>query len=209
MAQFLTDVHQLEAQAADVEVAFQMDEETFRSFYDRTSRPLWGYLARLTGNRNLADDLLQDAYYRYLRAGASYDNEAHRRNALFRIATNLARDAHRRSLVRPWMTSAGGTDDALPNVAAHTDVAGEHQQKTDLDRAMQRMKPKERAMLWLAYAEGSSHREIATAVGVKATSVKLLLFRARKKLATLMAPVIRNSELGIRKQDCPEPGDKS
>ena len=43
-----------------------------------------------------------------------------------------------------------------------------------------------RAMLWLAYAEGSSHKEIATVLGVKTASVKLLLFRARRRLAGLL-----------------------
>jgi RNA polymerase sigma-70 factor, ECF subfamily len=40
--------------------------------------------------------------------------------------------------------------------------------------------------LWLAYAEGSSHREIADALGVKHGSVKLLLFRARRRIAKLL-----------------------
>ena len=40
-------------------------------------------------------------------------------------------------------------------------------------------------MLWLAYAEGASHREIADTLGLKAASMKLLLFRARRKLAEL------------------------
>jgi RNA polymerase sigma-70 factor (ECF subfamily) len=51
---------------------------------------------------------------------------------------------------------------------------------------MLQLTPRERAMLWLAYAHGSSHRDIATTVGVKAASVKLLLFRARRKLALVM-----------------------
>lgn len=201
MAHLVTDVRPLDARiAADVDIAFQMDEETFRPFYDRTSRPLWGYLARLTGDRQLADDLLQESYYRFLRAGATYENETHRRNALFRIATNLARDAHRRSLVRPWLTAGGkGTvDDALSSVAASTDLAAEHETRTDLDRAMAKMKPRERSLLLLAYVEGASHHEIATAVGVKRTSVKLLLFRARRKLAGLLrgARVDRRARTG-------------
>ena len=38
-------------------------------------------------------------------------------------------------------------------------------------------------MLWLAYAHGSTHDEIAGVVGVKTASVKLMLFRARQRLA--------------------------
>jgi RNA polymerase sigma-70 factor (ECF subfamily) len=48
------------------------------------------------------------------------------------------------------------------------------------------MKPRERAMLWLAYAEGASHEEIAGAIGVQTGSMKALLFRARRKLAALL-----------------------
>jgi RNA polymerase sigma-70 factor (ECF subfamily) len=40
--------------------------------------------------------------------------------------------------------------------------------------------------LWLAYAQGSSHKEIAESLGLRAGSVKLLLFRARRRLAALL-----------------------
>jgi RNA polymerase sigma-70 factor (ECF subfamily) len=41
-------------------------------------------------------------------------------------------------------------------------------------------------MLWLAYAEGASHREIADVLGVRPASLKSMLFRARRKLAELL-----------------------
>jgi len=173
----------LAAHGGEATVAFQMDEDTFRAFYNRTARPLWAYLARLTGDRQLADDLLQESYYRFLRARGDYENEAHRRNSLFRMATNLARDTHRRARLRPWLGRHEAADiDVLeaPGAADHLD------QKSDLDRAMRRLKPRDRAMLWLAYAEGSTHREIATTLGLNAGSVKLMLFRARRKLSVLL-----------------------
>jgi RNA polymerase sigma-70 factor (ECF subfamily) len=175
------------------ESALQMDETTFRAFYDRTARPLRSFLARVTGDRQLADDLLQETYYRFLRADAIYENEAHRRNALFRIATNLARDAHRRRVLRP---SAAGASDVVATLTDGARAAEAIAQRSDLDRALQRMKPRERAMLWLAYAEGSSHREIAAAMGVQPSSVKLLLFRARRKLSALLGrqPVVNGGE---------------
>jgi len=175
----VSDVDRL-AGVAEAETALAMTEEAFRAFYDRTARPVWGYLARLTGDRALADDLLQEAFYRFLRSGASHESEAHRRNTLFKIATNLARDAHRRRRVLPFFVAE------LPDVASRDDVGGQFERGTDVGRAMRALKPRDRAMLWLAYAEGSSHQEIAGVMGVKTGSVKLLLFRARRRLAALL-----------------------
>src|SRR5437868_11866650 len=87
----LTDVERLQAEAGGSEVALEFDEDMFVAFYERTSRALWAYLARMTGSPQVADDLLQESYYRFLRARGTYESEAHRRNSLFRIATNLMR----------------------------------------------------------------------------------------------------------------------
>ncbi len=172
----VSDVERLEAGAA-AEASFAMTEDAFRAFYDRTSRSVWAYLARLTGDPAMADDLLQDTYYRFLRAGAAQDSEPHRRNALFTIATNLARDAHRRRRVLPFFVPD------TPDLPSRGNLAREIEQRTDLSRALAALKPRDRAMLWLAYAEGSSHREIAGALGIKTASIKLMLFRARRRLA--------------------------
>lgn len=161
---------------------FVMDEESFRGFYDRTARGVWAYLARITGDRQMADDLLQETFYRFLRARTPYESEAHRRNALYRIATNLARDARRRSLTRPV---AGVEREEMERVAS-LENPGSAERRTDFTRAMERLKPRDRAMLWLAYAEGASHREIAGVLGLKPSSMKLLLFRARRRLAELL-----------------------
>src|SRR5580704_12449880 len=96
-----TDVERLAAlNNADASAGFVMDEDTFRAFYDRTARGVWVYLARVTGDRQMADDLLQETFYRFLRAAATHDSEIHRHNSLYRIATNLARDARRRNMLR-------------------------------------------------------------------------------------------------------------
>jgi RNA polymerase sigma-70 factor (ECF subfamily) len=51
---------------------------------------------------------------------------------------------------------------------------------------MSRLKPRERAILWLAYAEGASHREIADVLGLSPGSLKAMLFRARRRLASFL-----------------------
>jgi RNA polymerase sigma-70 factor (ECF subfamily) len=156
-----------------------MDEDAFRAFYDRTAGALWGYLSRVSGDRQVADDLLQESYYRLLKCTAVFESESHRRNYLYRIATNLVRDSKRGS--KPLFDE--GVE--MADIAApqpHVDT----ERRQDVRRAMGRLKPRERALLWLAYAQGSSHSEIADVLGLKTGSIKLLLFRARRKLAALL-----------------------
>src|SRR5438128_3672929 len=89
----LSELERLQPQTADD--TLQMDEDAFRKLYERTAPPLWAYLWRRTGTAQIADDLLQETYYRLLRARITHQSEAHRRNYLFRIAANLANDVYR------------------------------------------------------------------------------------------------------------------
>ena len=177
----LTNVERLEAAAGELDVPFEMDEDAFRAFYERTARPLWAYLARITGDRQAADDLLQEAYYRLLRARIALEDEAHRRHYLFKIATNLARDGYRRKSTAPDFVTGTIENDATDSEAGQRTEA-----RMDLARAFSRLKRRERELLWLAYAQGSSHAEIGAALGLKTGSIKPLLFRAKHKLAGLL-----------------------
>jgi RNA polymerase sigma-70 factor (ECF subfamily) len=166
-----------DAEAADVALA--MTEDEFRAFYDRTSGALWGYLSRISGDRQVADDLLQESYYRLLKSAVAFESENHRRNYLYRIATNLVRDSHRAA--KPLF--AEGVEMAE---VAGPETPASPEARQDVRRALGRLKPRERALLWLAYANGSSHAEIADVLGLKTGSIKLLLFRARRKMATAL-----------------------
>jgi RNA polymerase sigma-70 factor (ECF subfamily) len=164
-----------------------MNEEEFRAFYERTSRPLWAYLSRITGNRQEADDVLQEAYYRFYRAGASHADETHRRNSLFQIATNLVRDAARQAKRREDVAMVHDDQAASEIPAAHGPTPEKQAaMRTDLARAMKHLEPVQRELLWLAYAQGASHEEIAEVMGLRPVSIRTLLLRARRKLAGLL-----------------------
>jgi RNA polymerase sigma-70 factor, ECF subfamily len=179
----LTDMERLGA-FDEAERTFQMTEEAFRTFYELTARPVRVYLVRMTGDDRLADDLLQETYYRFLRANATFDSDDHRRNYLFRIATNLVHD-HRR---KPFMEVPAATIAEVPDSISHRQAIDRAARRVDLERAMAKLKPRERSMLWLAYAQGWSHEEIASAIGVKTQSMKAMLHRARRRLISMLNP---------------------
>ena len=178
----LTDLERAGA-FEDAERTFQMTEEAFRVFYEQTARPIWVYLARTTGDDRLADDLLQETYYRFLRTRTTFESDDHRRHYLFRIATNLVRDQWRRA--RTDVIDRG--DASKVAVASHDPAVGDHAlRRIAVARALEQLKPRERSLLWLAYALGFSHEEIAAQLGLRTGSLKALLFRARRRLISVL-----------------------
>ncbi len=192
MSEFTLTGRELEQAAVEAdEETFQMDDESFRGFYQRTARPLWSYLSRVSGDAALADDLVQETYYRFLRAKLPEMSEAYRKNYLFRIGTNLLCDHQRRGKGRHVSV------EEMADLSTGERTEDKVQAQFDLSHAFGRLKPRERELLWLAYVEGSSHQEIADVTGLKAKSIRLLLFRARRNLAGLL----RKAGLGVGREE--------
>jgi len=160
-----------------------MDNEAFAAFYERSARPLWAYLLRVSSDAALAEDLMQESYVRFLCASGApslaIDGEAAARLYLFRIATNLLRDHWRRP-------RAASIEEIPEEFFASRGNAAQTDSQILLGPALAQMKPRERQLLWLAHAEGYSHREIAQVTGLASASIRLLLFRARRKIAALL-----------------------
>jgi RNA polymerase sigma-70 factor (ECF subfamily) len=156
-----------------------MESEAFAGFYARSARPLWAYLARVSGDGTLADDLMQESYVRFLCADLPDDGEIAARRYLFRIATNLLRDHWR----RPGAASIEEMPEELLGVNKGAEQADSQALLTPV---LRQLRPRDRQLLWLAYAEGYSHREIAEVTGLASGSIRLLLFRARRRAAKLL-----------------------
>jgi RNA polymerase sigma-70 factor, ECF subfamily len=158
------------------QTASRLDEESFRVFYERTARPLKAYLCRALGDASKADDILQESYLRLLEAKIPPDmTDEHRKNYLFRIATNLLRDEYARRKPEP-----------LTDYAAPRELAYDTAQKNDMRCFLGQLNPRQRELLWLAYVERFTHEEIAAAVGAKAPSIRPMLARARARLGEIL-----------------------
>ena len=165
-----------------------MDSDQFAAFYQRSSRPLWAYLARASGDPALADDLMQESYVRFLSADAPADGDVASRRYLFRIASNLLHDHWRRPRTLPLDHPADDSEASAhaPIHLAAPDTSAQSDARLTLSPALAKLRPRDRQLLWLAHAENYSHREIAEITGLAAPSIRLLLFRARRQMASLL-----------------------
>lgn len=149
----------------------------FRAHHEMLVR----YLARLSGDHELAEDAAQEAFARLHRSPPRHQDEI--RGWLFRVGTNLVWDAKRRSSTRRRLLATRvpgaflGDQPRRPDDEAHSAEVRGH-----VRAALDRLHAKERSAL-LMREEGFSHREIAQAVGTTTGSVGTILARALEKLA--------------------------
>ncbi len=167
-----------DAPGAATDAAY-LDEAGFARLHAAIARPLWSYLYRVVGDAAQAEDLVQETFLRLLKARIGRLGDEERRAYAFRVAGNLAIDGFRK----------GRRDDEAKAVIEREQPRDTPAQARDLDvaRSFGQLAPRERAMLWLAYVEGSGHDEIAQSLGVRSGSMKVLLFRARRKLRDLLS----------------------
>ncbi len=152
-----------------------MDEGAFCALYRSVAPALLGYIRKACGNAALAEDILQETFYRFLRATLPPMDTQQTKSYLFKIATSLLvdhwrREKRERSRRIPWPPAKTAPDE----------------RSGDVMQALSALKPAQRALLWLAYVEGFSHSEIAAALGIREKSIRVLLLRARKNLLRIL-----------------------
>ncbi len=152
-------------------------EMPFEAFYASTAPALAAFIRRVSGNASTAEDVLQETYLRFLRARHAGRALSEMRSYLYRTATTIVYDQWRRP------RREGLELDAQPAIEGH---AAGCVLRVDVAKAFSQLIPRERALLWLAYVEGLDHVEIAASLGLSRISVRVLLFRARAKLARIL-----------------------
>jgi len=155
-----------------------MDETIFEEIYKQTARPLWAYVSRISGNPTAADDILQETYLRFLNSPPKQNDLKEAKPYLYKIATNLARDRFRK------LKREGKQENLLPEKSEM--MIENFGEELEMTQVFSRLKEQERALLWLAYVEGYEHREIAGILRLNSMSVRVLLFRARRRLAQFL-----------------------
>jgi RNA polymerase sigma-70 factor (ECF subfamily) len=150
----------------------------------RYQRPIVSLIARMTGDRGLAEELAQDTFVKAYRHLAAFDTTRRLSSWLFRIAHNTALDALRRA-PRPEQP-IDAADDRSPATPAAPRTPDPVEQKAlghALDAALATLRPEFRAAIVLRYDEGLSFEEIGQVLGVPDATARSHVHRARKALA--------------------------
>lgn len=171
-------------------------EELFR----RYQKPLYGYIRRMVGSSELAEDTVQETFIRLCRVSAGQRPEEGKfATWLYTIATNLCRDAFRRSARRPErpITEIYEDEEApitagiwSPEPRSVEDETLQRELRREVKAAIGSLPEREKSALLLREYQGLAYDEIADVMGCTTGSVKLLLHRGRKRLRDILEPML-------------------
>ena len=160
-------------------------EAEFRQLFDQQFASLFRYLDRLSGDAELAADLAQETFVRLYNRGALPDDP---RAWLAAVASNLLRDERRRTKRRGRLLTLHAADVPVGAAPLRPDETfAATAERVRVRSALDALPERDRQLLLLRH-EGYSYRELALAVGVRETSVGVMLARATAAFRAVIDP---------------------
>ncbi len=175
----------------------QVDQARFSDLMERTHKKVFNLAFRLSMNRQDAEDLTQEAYYRAFRNFKDYEGDRPFENWIFRIVTRLFLDLNRSRKRRVQTISydapklSDNADNPLVVETADNSMNAEvilmeTSVSEELEEALSTLKPDQRTLIMLADVEQMPYQEIAQVTGVPVGTVRSRLHRAHKKLRAVL-----------------------
>jgi RNA polymerase sigma-70 factor (ECF subfamily) len=160
-----------------MDLAQRGDTRAYTTLFERHRAPLYGYVLRMVGRPELADELFQETFLSVHRARATWSShEGSFRSWLFRIATNAVRDRARQAARRPEVM---GDAFELSGAPDQTDAVA-------LEELLRALPEPLREAFLLGAVLGMDHNEIAQALAITPDNARARLSRARARLRELL-----------------------
>jgi RNA polymerase sigma-70 factor (ECF subfamily) len=175
------------------------DKRAFGELVERYQTRLLNFVYRTTGDRERAEDLVQETFIRVYRHLHRFDQSKKFSTWVYTIASNLAknelRNRSRNPLVLFQAIKKNWDADARPlewedNTYRPDDLFRKRHLKSLVDGAVDQLPEHHRTVFVLREMEGKTYEEIADITGANLGTVKSRLNRARNNFAQLIAPLL-------------------
>lgn len=169
------------------------DERAARELVHRFERPVFSIVYRMVRDRELAEDLSQDAFVRTFNHLDRYDSRYKFSSWLFKIAYNLTVD-HIRKRELQTISVHGAPDAVTPERQEATSLTLQSEEESpddrivakelagELEEAIAGLREDYRTAILLRHVEGRPYEEIAEIMDIPLGTVKTYIFRARREL---------------------------
>lgn len=162
------------------------DSEAFRLLYSRYADRIFNFILRYSADRMLAEDLLQETWWRIWQAAGTYDpGRGEVRTWLYQVAVNATRSALRKRSVREDRTNGSSSEPTRDTADSALNPAAEFEQQERarlVEGALSQLPPALREIIALRCLEGMKYKEIARVTGSPLGTLKSRLHRAVAEL---------------------------
>lgn len=177
---------------AFVEAFLAGDEAGFRSLFDKYREKVYGIAYRFVRNKDDALEVTQEVFLRVYLGLAKFQTQSKFFTWLYRITVNRSIDFSRSRRHQSVSAIDGREAEAIAQATSRSmpspnEIAQAHELRELLDRAIEQLSPKHRAVFILHASENLSYRQIADVVGCNIGTVMSRLFYARKRLKEELA----------------------
>jgi RNA polymerase sigma-70 factor, ECF subfamily len=175
------------------------ERRAFNELVERYQNRLLNFVYRTTGDRERAEDLVQETFIRVYRHLHRFDQSKKFSTWVYTIASNLAknelRNRSRNPLILFQMFRKSDDVDSRPlewedNTYRPDDLYRKRHLKSMVDSAVDQLPEHHRTVFMLREMEGKTYEEIADITGANLGTVKSRLNRARNSFAQLIAPLL-------------------
>ena len=172
-----------------VELVRGGSEAAFEAVYDRHATAAFSLAYRMTGTRNTAEDVVQEAFLSLWRSGARYDRtRGSVRTWVLGIVHNRAIDALRRSMVHDRRRASDEGIEERFEAPERTDVeVARRDEARDVRQALGTLPAEQCKVIELAYFGGFTHSEIAEMLGMPLGTVKGRMRLGLEKIRNTLA----------------------
>lgn len=186
------------------EAMSESERKRFNELMGETYKKVYNMAFRLAGNRNDAEDLTQEAFYRAYRSFGDYEGDRPFENWIFRIVTRLFLDLLRNRRRRVKAVSydnplqrEGGDENLYFEVASKEPNPEEELLSgtfsEDLQQVMNSLSPEQRTLITLADVEGVPYKDIADMLGKPVGTIRSRLHRTHKLIRTRLDQIKREA----------------
>ena len=163
------------------------DSEALATLFERHHRPLFNFFAQVAGSREIAEDLVQDVFFRMLKYRHTYSPDGRFAAWMYQIARNAYTDHQRkRRFERPMPEGPEHRETESVDPQPGIDRRLERGQDLELlKRAFERLPAEKREILVLSRYQNLKYEDIAEIMGCEVGAVKVRVFRAVRQLGDI------------------------
>jgi RNA polymerase sigma-70 factor (ECF subfamily) len=180
------------------------DEFAFVGIYNRYKGPIYSFCYKMLRDSDAAEDVMQETFLRIYENRDRLLKTSAFKSWLFTIARNQCLNSIRRNSKHTSLET--DSSDQLINVNTPFSEMEKTEQVRAVTRLLEALKPDYREILILREYQNLSYEEIASVTRTSVSAVKSRLFKARKKLAVLMGPLLDSNVEKTRTAQASKPG---